>query len=411
MLRKISAIGRSAFSRIIWFGVLVLVGNMAGAIFFSSSLLKGQEITKEKLIPGKDFKVNVGEMEWIFNKSQEEKYGLFMYSDEAVAVLKRDNLFYWWITAVTADEGHSFRFSGPNLNSMKPDLTDEEGKILASLKPEPGSFDNGYVGISAVYYDEKSKKLYDWHHAEDHEFPEKISKANKRKEYGVEAFPYYVSIGADVSTDFGKTFKKLGQVITANVSKKDFEESVLKDPENYTPVDMGNPSVIRRSDYLYLYYHDVSSDGYFGISVAQLDLKNLDKVPQPWKKYNEGSFAEPGLGGRAEPLLVGVFAQVYYNKYLKQFLMVHGGMDDQKIHLSASNDGLNWSDEELKKPFTLVNSPSPSYNVYPSFMDDGEDPNVLDEEFWLYYGHARDITQEPIRLARRKIKIELVKTK
>lgn len=388
-----------------FFRVCAPVCVAVGAMISYSFAVQGDEIELRTLTPGKDFEIKVETMEWVFTQEQEQRYGLRLDSDMAMPALKKNGIFYWWITGLRTDMESTetcwaYRFSGHEFPLMKPDPVDESGKALAVLKNDPGTFDNHYVGISALYLDDTTGKLYAWYHAEDTDFPASIIRTSQKMVSGYREDPYFSSIGAAVSTDFGQTFNKIGQVIRAVKNKRDIEEAVLHDPNNYWGVEMGNPSVIRIRDHLYLYYCDILPDGLSGISLARLSIEDLKQATQPWKKYYKGSFVEPGLGGRFDVLVDAIYASVGYNTYLKQFLMVHAGPDHQNIFLRTSPDGISWSSPEL-----LVTGHPPTWNLYPTLIDDGADPRITDDSFWLYYSYSPDESQAGHRLVRRRISL------
>ena len=68
-------------------------------------------------------------------------------------------------------------------------------------------------------------------------------------------------------------------------------------------------------------------------------------------KYYNGSWSEPGIGGRSSPLEVGNptnwWSSVSYNDYLDQMVMVssqwQAGGTGPDLYLATSTDGVNWS--------------------------------------------------------------------
>lgn len=70
-------------------------------------------------------------------------------------------------------------------------------------------------------------------------------------------------------------------------------------------------------------------------------------APGTWKKYYNGAFTEPGLGGQQTQvpgLSPGANPSVHWNTHLEKWVMVwHGWGNTAKIFLSVSADGINWS--------------------------------------------------------------------
>lgn len=342
--------------------------------------------------------LRVGKLEWVFNHAQEARYRLRNYSDMAVPVMRLGGRYYWWITALRrgvskTTTSWSYRFSGRRLTLMRPDPAGSSGGAIPVLTNDPDSFDNHYVGITATYYDRESGKLYAWYHAEDDQFPKEVIAAAPRNP------PYYTTIGSAVSTDLGKTFTKTGQVLTAEATKAELQEATQADPAHWN-VDMGNPSVMRRGQYLYLYYADQSAFPFAGIAVARLAVEDLDMTPQPWQKYFGGSFNEPGIGGRFDVVADGIYASVKYSGYLHRLVMVSAGPDEQKISLRLSRDGLRWA-----RSIRLVGGKSPNWNLYPALVGRGKDPERLGRSVWLYYSRSPNIRKVGTRLGRRVVSL------
>lgn len=104
---------------------------------------------------------------------------------------------------VLAATNDSYVVEGPDLLHLN------SAKRVLSPGP-PGSFDNGYTGMSAVYAD-KNGRLYAVYHAEDHEG---IPILGKDQPPG-----YYASVAIAESNDAGGIWTKLGQVVTSGKPK------------------------------------------------------------------------------------------------------------------------------------------------------------------------------------------------
>ena len=74
-------------------------------------------------------------------------------------------------------------------------------------------------------------------------------------------------------------------------------------------------------------------------------------APGTWKKYYNGEFTEPGLGGNETPvpgLSPGANPSVHWNTHLENWVMVwHSWGNSGRINLSVSADGINWSTPQI----------------------------------------------------------------
>ncbi len=141
-----------------------------------------------------------------------------------------------------------------------------------------------------------------------------------------------------------------------------------------------------------------------GLAVARLALSDLDNTPQPWMKYYNGSFSEPGAGGRFTLLTNGMTPFVGYNSYLERWIMFHNhGFDPLSypyIALRTSSDGLIWS-ERME---VLIAGENSTMVGSPTIVDDSsDDPRISDNEFWLYYGYSDNLHTDSLKLVRSKI--------
>lgn len=134
------------------------------------------------------------------------------------------------------------------------------------------------------------------------------------------------------SYDGGLTFVKPNyphnQIITAPpIPNLDFD-------------DEGDFYVTRNGDYYYLYFltsRDVR------VHLARSKISDGGK-PGTWRKWYQGDFSEPGLGGKSDPIAERWELQVTWvtwSTYLGKWLGLHRRSDGWG--LSTSPDGLNWT--------------------------------------------------------------------
>lgn len=386
-----------------WFGVLVLVGIVAVGLVCSSS--KAQERA--------EFIVQVGEQEEVFKPYS---FGLTDFPDGLMGVLKKDGVYYWFIGSFPPgynsekDEPRTylFRFVGNDLNKMRPDPIDKKGNAVAVLYPGlKGSYDDHIAGNGSVYFDEKSGRLYFWWQAMQ-ELPKEIAERKCEKLSEEEVYPAYSTIGSAVSEDMGKTWEKLGGALKFNLT---WDAFIKDDSIGYA--DSYPPAVVRNGEYLHMYYVDYQPPpnySYWNLAVARLHINDLDKTPQLWKKYYNGEFTEPAMGGKFTSInSEGAieFPAVSFDTYLKRWIMLHVSWDENsvwEIALRTSGDGISWSE-----PQAILRSSNPRDQVMsPIIIGTGDNPSLTGQEFWLYYSYAPNEREYPPGgwLVRRSVHLE-----
>jgi hypothetical protein len=258
-----------------------------------------------------------------------------------------------------------------------------------------GSCDNGYAGISGAYRDPKTGELFAFYHAEDQE-------GMGRLVNGVPGF--YCSIALAVSKDDGLSFAKLGPVITSHLPK---------DPNGTPDQGCGEVSVLPDASaaHLYAYYTDHSRVDGRGVQIcmARSPIGDGGLRPGAWTKFCEGSFSQPGLGGKDAPVVSGrdmqadaIFPHVTYCKALRKYVMVFNvnayrelvkGRSAEKsgIYVTFSDDGILWS-----KPVRLI----ADYSICRLDESVAWHPTLLWSEDgrasgWLLYSYSERWGHEP----------------
>jgi hypothetical protein len=308
------------------------------------------------------------------------KLGILGWPDSNLSSFLFNRTYY--VFASNADLGATQGLTTTDLNSLK--TNHRVIKVKALRKGGRGSFDHDYAGGGAVYYDAPSGILIQLYHGEFW--------------YGVSYLPFYSSLGIAVSRDLGKTWRKLGQVISGAAPRA-----------NRCPNDIGNASLVLKSDgYLYVYYSDLTAPcNNTGIGLARAKLSDIvsaaqaDRFPGSsgavFMKYFNGSFSEPGVIDPSQPALGGgsftplfsygsggwpTMSSVAYDSAIRQYVMTYiagwQNTNETGVALRFSPDGINWSDATI---FNLGNTA-----FYPSLLNtDGGDPNVLGSHFYIYY--------------------------
>ncbi len=218
---------------------------------------------------------------------------------------------------------------------------------------ESGEFDNGAAQAFAVV--RSGPKLYVFYQAEDQEgLP-----ANTL--LGVSGF--YLSIGLAESDDDGYTWVKKGQIIRCAKPK----EWAIDPHQGGRGVGLPGGMVDASGRQFYIYYTDLSTpQGGTGgqISVARSSLDDGPPLPGNWKKYFQGDFTEPGVGGKETPIIDlyssghsgARYGRPTYANSLKKYVMVFNvnrakewadGLPPRSsgIYLALSDDPVKWPGE------------------------------------------------------------------
>lgn len=266
----------------------------------------------------------------------EGSYGLKYFPDEGLGVLSTHPL-----TFLVAASDNTYLFYGRRWEDVRP-------ISMVINHGTKGDFDNGYAGVGGVY--KVGHRILAFYHAEDRE--------GQKSPVGVvhEVPPFYASVGLAASNDDGRTFQKLGQVLTSKHPRK----------EDSACAGIGEVSVCvdKTNKYLMAYYTDYSrhKKDDIQISVARCPIE-VQGRPGHWKKYCNGDFSEPGLGGDESHVLSlssqggGAYSPcvIYRNdwhKYVMVFCLVHylevlpGKVSTSPtisgIYISTSDDGIGW---------------------------------------------------------------------
>jgi hypothetical protein len=252
-------------------------------------------------------------------------------------------------------------------HDLTPLIRDARGMPVPGLSPGAAGggaaasgfgrdFDRDYAAGGPVLFDPRSGALLHMYHAEYHFVPDKPAE-------------FYSSLGLAISSDKGRSFRKLGLVIRPALPP---EEGVR------TPSSSG--SLVVRPPYVYVYYSDISADRTCDgqpsgnlpcVAVARAKLTDVlsqaaHGAAQPWLKYHQGDFTEPGDGGVFSPLFVTPAAtwprwpDVIFEPKSKYSFMVYAA-GDRGLELRDSTDGLHWSEPTrimTFQPDQVVNYPS-----------------------------------------------------
>ena len=194
------------------------------------------------------------------------------------------------------------------------------------------------------------------------------------------------------SNDQGMSWTDLGEIIRIN-------QAYRTDMDGY---DIGDANLVISPDgkYFYIYFSDWLANGttHWGtpptitvLSVARATISSVlndafGEHPRAaaFQKYYKGWNLDQGLGGYSQDLNpnggYGGNMQVVYNTYLKRYQeFINQGV---LIAYAESLDGFHWSIPTVLYDFRKDPDMPSVYDV-PVGM--GDNPNVLDKEFYIFY--------------------------
>jgi hypothetical protein len=301
---------------------------------------------------------SVGEQQTLLANGQ---HGLAYFPDEGISILHRDPLSFLMVAGDSTwlMQGASWAAAEPVRKVLAPtrdwpvvsERSEPNGPDRLDALPQ-GRPDNGYAGVGGVYVDPTGKQVFAFYHAEDHEGYPKL-------EYnGVPNF--MASVCLAVAPSDSLQFERRGPVLTTHQAKN---------PQSRFPQGVGDVSVCPSADgqFLYAWYSDHSRVENRGVQICVARSAIADRgTPGSWKKWHNGAFDEPGLGGHETPVLslaaehADAFApNVIYVPESHCYVMafnatVYKDFDPAAkpaggIRIACSADGIVWS-----KPVSLV---------------------------------------------------------
>lgn len=228
---------------------------------------------------------------------------------------------------------------------------------------------------------------------------------------------FFGTLGMAISTDDGKTFRKLGQIIQSHPSRPYWIEKflgkalsvgngpfILGDAQG-VPVSPHNPDP--ENTYLYIYYIDYDSTGAecnleqcLGVARAKLaDVMRVafsdDKpaVAHLFKKYYQNKFEEPAATGNANnaipsghysPILKGAFSpSIIYDPVTGLAILATQPGKNGTIEFRVSANLLQWPAEANGKL-----DEAPTYSArYPSLIETISEPGAT-PQLWIFYSHG-----------------------
>jgi len=308
------------------------------------------------------------------------QYGLKYFPDQGLAFVRATPPLRVLLAAGVSTS----LLEGPDMKSLVA-----RGPVL---QPGPrGAFDNGYAGIAGVVRQPGRDDWLAFYHAEDHEGLPPIPG-------GIPGF--YCAVGLAVSQDEGASFRKIGPVITS---------ARAKDVNGRADQGCGEPCVTVSADgrQLYVYYSDHSRVAGRGVQIclARCPLQAATAIDR-WRKYGDGGFDQPGLGGQDTPVLSGqagqadaLFPHVSLVREFQCYLMVFNlvvyrelSPDAQPrqsgIYLASSPDGIRWSRPTQLLAIRSIAAPGQEVGWHPTLLLSAVEGGVA--KGWLYYAYSEN---------------------
>jgi hypothetical protein len=243
-----------------------------------------------------------------------------------------------------------------------------------------GEFDECGAWLQSVLDD--GNLIRGWYHAE-----------RRSPECNDSIWKTFKSIAYAESHDDGKSFLKPqypnNQVITAPTV-----------PDSTRPgfVGEGDHHVLPVGRFLHLNYLATHHPQGWRICIARA-TRDSGGVPGSWTKFFDGTFSEPGVGGRCTPVAAYKhLARSWVSRLPSQDIFLGFGSswsDGKRIGFtfSTSKDGIEWRSVDgvvmaSRGTWGVRNAASEEISAYPSLAGFDGDPHELGPSFWLYYTHV-----------------------
>ncbi len=216
---------------------------------------------------------------------------------------------------------------------------------------DPGDFDNGGAQVFAAL--RSGSSLFAFYQADD------LEDLPMDAALGVSGF--FLSIGVAESDDDAKTWVKKGQIVRSEKPK----EWAFDPHQGGRGIGLAGGVADKNGKQFYIYYTNLSTPqgGTAGqIAVARCTLDKGPPLPGTWKKYYQGDFTEPGLGGKETPVIdvyssghAGArYGRAIYSNSLGKYVMVYNvtqgteweedvAPQNSGIYIATSDDLITWS--------------------------------------------------------------------
>jgi hypothetical protein len=199
---------------------------------------------------------------------------------------------------------------------------------------------------------------------------------------------FYGSIGLALSEDDGRSWRFLGEIFRPDLPYEQFQG--CRDAVN---ASFGQFVIARTEGRRFFYSYSLDHDdscatdyAVFRAPVGEVVRAARRGRVTTWRKFFDGAFAEPALGGRFTDILPGAQTRgfaVTYNTHLGRYLFIYPhrypGDTYWEWRLAESADAVQWSAPVAVGPAT------PGERYAPSVISPGARPQTSRRGFWLYY--------------------------
>jgi hypothetical protein len=193
------------------------------------------------------------------------------------------------------------------------------------------------------------------------------------------------------SNDNGHTWKRQGIVISGTDPKP------TSAPAANQP-GVGEPGIVVANGYIYMVYlyHpnspvDLHEQGFLQIARAPVES---DGAPGAWRKYYNGAWGQPGVGGKGSTILpidkasgINNPAMVWpvFSTYLNAFVLVF--LANAGWFFSTSTDLIAWTQPMNFMPMKMWQTCQPmDWNFI--FVTPGKPGGVIDQTGYVLYAHT-----------------------
>ena len=304
-----------------------------------------------------DLSIEVGEPSVIANRTHCNELGLDWFVDGNIGIVASEA----GLVAYAANGASPVRFP------VSPDQFIEN---FSAVEIKTSRNDVKYMAGGPVYSDPDSGSLLLFYHAEIHRG-------------SVENF--YSTLGLAIATDeTGLVFEDVGEFFVPHTSNADAESTIEV---------CGSPYVVHQG-YFYVYARDKMGEAEHNLVVVRAPVADVVAAARKgksaeWKKYFEGAFSQPGIGGKSSPLEKDNpstrWMDLTFNTELDRILMVVAENDEDGVglYLTHSADGLEWSP---RQPISSLEGES----FYPSIIDYDKSTRETGGSFSIVYTHSKE---------------------
>jgi hypothetical protein len=293
---------------------------------------------------------SIGAPEIVYTNSQRKSGGGSYWPDGNLGVVSNgDGTYDFYAANSSKIELTTGTLLNPGISKTRASITGVPKKTFSYLAGGP-VFEDPYSGARLMVY-----------HAEQ----------------GGKGKSFYSMLGMAISTDpNGQTFRDLGIIIRPNL------------PSGSAEVGGGSFAII--NGYLNVYYKDWLANGSTAevavarAPMAELMTNALSGQSTSFTKYYNGSWSQPGLGGKASYLdpanPANSWLSVSYNDYLGQLVLVSSQWsgDGGDLYYATSPDGVHFAP---RQPLAV----DPGEQFYPTIIGTGDDPTHSGQSFYVYY--------------------------